>query len=304
MSQILEDLFQNYINHPTLNSQKEIADFYKTEAKDRINIENKIKSFLRKDLPKSEIEWHYLFESNLQFWQDVYLIEEEKVAFKNYQRTVKNHKENSFFLKSSIWICDSSCENTSNVKGLKEKIENIWITKFKNFPEFETLLKNYRKEKEERITKYLESLDVKPEKLITIKTLEITIPISIQRIGDENEINENDKIKDTEEYKNFMLRRLEYFNSFHLEKYINTSACHYISLRIEGNNNIFTLELNKETNEEKLKEALIGQLTDGVGENLAQNKLLIGNQEYLFNFDVNNATELQEKKVNKKIKLK
>lgn len=74
----------------------------------------------------------------------------------------------------------------------------------------------------------------------TIKVLEIIVPM----------MNEYEKtidfkaIENTEEFKEFMNDRVEYFNDFHLQEYINYPQCHSIFMKVENNENTFTLKLN------------------------------------------------------------
>jgi flagellar biosynthesis/type III secretory pathway ATPase len=203
------------------------------------------------------------------------------------------------------------------IKGLKEKIENIWFNTFKEFPQFKEMLETERAAKKERLKKHLESLNLSSEQIDgylneteivsnkeTIKTLEIIVPILPEVNG--KKISNFEEIKNMQDYQDFMKDRVEYFNNFQLEGYIEIPECHSIKMRIENDNNIFTLSLNKETNETKLKEELLGQLIDGLGENLSQKGLLIEDKKYYFDFDVNNASDFYEinNNTNNKMKLK
>lgn len=101
-----------------------------------------------------------------------------------------------------------------------------------------------------------------------------------------------------------MKDRIEFFNNFHLQGYMDYPQCHSISMRVESNQNIFTLKLNDEGDLKVLKKELLGQLSDGLGSNLAQKGLLIGDKEYTFDFDIKNAGEFVEVKEQKKLKIK
>lgn len=317
MKKTLENLFQDYIENPSLEKQQAIASFYEKNSKDRKEVEEKIKKFLRQNLPEGGISWTIFFESNMKFWREIYLIEQEHTAKKCYERAIKNknHDNNIFFLESSIDMCEIACNNTIEIKGLKERIEEVWMNTFKEFPQFKEMLEAERVAKKQRLKKHLESLNLSPEQIEgylneteivnnkeTIKTLEITVPILPEVNG--KKISNFEEIKNTEDYQEFMKDRVEYFNKFQLEGYIEMPECHSIKMRVEGDNNIFTLELNQETNEEKLKKELFGQLTDGLGENLYQKGILIGDKKYYFDFDVKNAGDLKEVKKNKKLKIK
>lgn len=315
MKKTLEELFQDYIDSPSLETQDPIASYYEKNSKDRKEVEEKIKSFLKQDLPEGGISWTIFFEGNMKFWREVYLIDQEHVAKKNYERTLKNHNSSSFFLESSIDMCEIACNNTIEIKGLKERIEEIWINTFKEFPQFKEMLEAERVAKKERLKKYLEGLNLSPQQVDsylnetpletnkeTIKTLEIIVPILPEVNGEK--ISNFSEIKNTEEYQEFMKDRVEYFNNFQLEGYIEMPECHSIKMRVEGDNNIFTLSLNKNLDEDKLKKELLGQLTDGLGENLSQKGILIEDKKYYFDFDVKDASNLYEINNTKKLKIK
>jgi len=51
MKKTLEELFQDYIDSPSLETQDPIASYYEKNSKDRKEVEEKIKSFLKQDLP-------------------------------------------------------------------------------------------------------------------------------------------------------------------------------------------------------------------------------------------------------------
>lgn len=315
MNKTLEDLFDDYIKNPSLETQDPISSYYEKNSKDRKEIEEKIKNFLRQDLPEGGISWEIFFESNMKFWKEVYLIDQEHVAKKNYERTLKNNDSSSFFLESSVDMCEIACNNTIEIKGLKERIEEVWINTFKEFPQFKEMLEAERVAKKERLKKHLESLNLSPQQVDsylnetplesnkeTIKTLEIIVPILPEVNG--KKISNFEEIKNTEEYQEFIKNRIEYFNNFQLEGYIEMPECHSIKMRVEGDNNIFTLSLNNSLDENKLKEELLGQLSDGLGENLSQKGILIEDKKYYFDFDIKNSSELYEINKNKKPKIK
>ena len=156
----------------------------------------------------------------MKFWREVYLIDQEHIAKKNYERTLKNHDSSSFFLESSVDMCEIACNNTIEIKGLKERIEEIWINTFKKFPQFKEMLESERIAKKERLKKYLERLNLSPQQVDsylnetplesnkeTIKTLEIIVPILPEVNGEK--ISNFAEIKNTEEYQEFMKRRMK-----------------------------------------------------------------------------------------------
>ncbi len=303
MEKKLQELFQEYKNEPSVKTQQTISKFYIKNIEYRKEIEKNIKDFVRQDFVlKGGVSWTIFFENNMKFWEELYLIEEEKEALKNYNRFLKS-ENNHFLLEGSVDLCEIGCINIKEVQGLPEKVEKVWLDVFKKYPEFKIILDENRKKAEERLKKYLEKLNNSPkEPLKTLKVLELNVPIL--PLSEGLPIKNFENIKNQEEYQEFMNERVKYFNNFHLEGYIEMPECHSITMKIDDNNYSFILEINQEIDQQKLKEELLGQLSDGLGESLAQRRLLIGNQEYVFDFDINNASDFVELKPITKLKIK
>ena len=302
MEKTLQDLFQKYKNEPSVETQQAISNFYIKNIEYRKEIEKNIKDFVKQDILKGGISWTIFFENNMKFWEELYLIEQEKIALKNYNLFLRS-ENNHYLLEGSVDLCEIGCSNIQEIQELPKKVEKVWLDVFQKYPEFKIILNDNRKKKEERLKKYLEKLNSSSkEPLKTIKVLELNVPILALAKG--QPIKNFEDIKTKEEYQKFMNERVKYFNNFHLEEYIKMPECHSIVMKIDGNNYRFILEINQEINQQKLKEELLGQLSDGLGESLAQRRLLIGNQEYSFDFDVNNASNFVELKPIKKLKIK
>lgn len=154
MKENLEKLFQDYIDNPSLVAQQKIADFYNNVNIEKEVIEEKIKDFLKKDLPNGGIDWEIFFESNMNFWEDIYLIKQDHVAKKFHNGVLESHND-IVLLESSIDMCEIACQNTIEIKGLDKKIEDIWIKTFKEFPQFKEMLEKERVNKKKRLKKFL-----------------------------------------------------------------------------------------------------------------------------------------------------
>lgn len=290
----LSELIKNYQNNPTLQSQQAISRFYVKNKDNREQLQQNLLDFFRSDNLKGGLEWYSFFESDKQFWNKVFLVIEEKNAHK-YLHIVKEQqkKNNEVYLDFAVDMCDASASSVREIKNMPQQVEQTWINVFKDFPQFCEMIEENKKQKQQRIDNYLKSLNL-PEKkeLVTIKTVEITVPI----ISLEGKKINFKQIENTLEYNEFMQERIDFFNSFHLQGYMKHPQCHSVTMRIENQNNIFTLQLNEEVSLISLRKDLLGQLSDGLGSNLAQQPLLIDDKIYHFDFDVKNATDFYEVK--------
>lgn len=293
-------LTEEYKNNPNIKTQKAIADFYVKDYENREYNQTYLLHFFKEDQLENDIKWHYLFEGDQLFWKKIFLISEEKNA-KNFLTQLTNQEDTILSLRLAVNMCDICSSRVEDIKGLSQEVEQIWFKVFEQFPDFQSKLKQKQLEKEERITQYLNSLCLltleKPE---TIKTLEIHIPMLLEM----KKPIDFDTFVNSAEYKNFINTRIDSFNNFELNAYINCPECHNITMSIDNNMTIFTLKLNKETNLEKLKSELLGQLSDGLGENLTQQPITIGEDNYYFHFDINNASDFKEIQHSQKIKIK
>lgn len=300
MNLTLKELLDQYSADPTLKTQEAVSNFYVKNPDNRSEIKEELKSFFRTDYPKGGIGWELYFDFDMTFWQDIYLINEEKTA-KEYLSLYSNGKKD-FFLNFASNMLYSSCNNTLNIPNLNGKIEKVWFEVFKNEPEFMQVVNQSRIERAENLKKYMEELNL-PEKIepITCKVLEISVPVLM---NDEkgNVLSENDtkKILETNEYNDFMAERSRFFNNFNLHAYMKIPECHSVSLNVERDTNVFQLKMNKETDEKYLEEALFGQLTAGLGSSLSSKNVLIGDKILIFKFDVENASPLSEIQVKTK----
>lgn len=299
----LRTVIQDYKNNPGVETQQMIAKFYIKDKDNRESNKKELLDFFKQDNLEGGIEWYSFFSGDKKFWKEVYLVNEEKSA-KKFLKHVLDYKEQTgeIYLKLAIDMCDTCVSRVEEVKGLSGEIEKLWIKVFEQFPQFESELKQAKVEKEKRLKEYLASLNIsetkEPE---TIKVLEIIVPMMNEY---EKSIDFN-KIANTEEFQEFMNDRVEYFNNFHLQGYINYPQCHSITMRVENNENIFTLKLNAEGDESQLKRELFGQLSDGLGSNLSQSGVIIGDKKHYFDFDIKNAGEFFEiEKKEKKLKIK
>lgn len=298
----LQNLIEEYKNNPCVNTQQEIEKFYIKNKLTRQDNQKELLNFFKSDNLEGGIGWENFFDGDKNFWKQVYLISEEKNAIKFLEHVIKyKEKTGETYLSLAVDMCETCASRTQDIKGMPLEIEKVWFEVFKDFPQFEGELTQAKKEKEERLQKYLENLNLpKVETPQTSKVLEIIVPI-MSISGKQIDFKE---IESTDEYQEFMKDRVEFFNNFHLQGYINYPQCHSITMRVENNQNIFTLKINNEGDLNILKQELLGQLTDGLGSNLAQKGLIIGEKEYTFDFDVKNASDFIELKEQKKLKIK
>lgn len=298
----LKTAIEDYKNNPGVETQQVIAKLYIKDKENRENNQKELLTFFKESNLEGGIEWYNFFSGDKKFWKEVYLVTEEKSARK-FLKHVLDYKEQTgeTYLRFAVDMCDTCASRVEEVKGLSVEIEKLWFKVFEEFPQFESELNQAKVEREERLQSYLASLNI-PEKKEpeTIKILEIIVPM----------MNEHEKtidfkgIENTEEFKEFMNDRVEYFNNFHLQGYIDYPQCHSISMRVENNVNIFTLKLNAEGDLKQLKKELFGQLSDGLGSNLSQSGVIIGDKKYYFDFDIKNAGDFFEIEVKEQKKLK
>lgn len=290
----LSSLIKQYQDNPSLEKQQSISKFYIKNKENREQIQEQLLEFFRQDNLKGGIEWYSFFEGDKNFWNKVFLAVEEKNAEKFLQH-VKEHqkKNNEVYLDFAVDMCDASASGVREIKNMPQEVEKVWINVFKEFPDFSEKIEQNKQQKQLRLEKYIKSLNLPvKEKHVTVQTLELSVPMmSMQG----KKINFKD-IENTQEYSDFMQERVEFFNNFHLEGYMKHPQCHNMNMKVQGHENIFTVQLNAEVNLVDLRKDLLGQLTDGLGSNLAQQPLLIKDKIYYFDFDTKNATEFSEVK--------
>lgn len=290
----LNELIAKYQEQPNVEKQQKIAQFYVKSKENREQIQEQLLDFFRDDNLKGGIEWYSFFEGDKKFWNRVFLAVEEKNAYK-FLKHVKEHqvKSNEVYLDFAIDMCDAAASGVREIKNMPQEVEKLWINVFKEFPEFSEKIEQNKQQKQLRLENYIKDLNLPiEEKPTTIQTVEICVPIMSMK---GKKINFKD-IESTQEYSEFMQERIEFFNNFHLQGYMKHSQCHSITMNIQNHSNIFTLQLNAPVNLQQLREDLLGQLTDGLGSNLAQQPLLIQDKIYYFDFDTKNATEFSEVK--------
>ena len=300
MNTKLESLLQAYTDEPTLKSQQAIEDFYVVSYQDRPEIQERLVDFLKNNnIKNGGIEWNNFFSFDKFFWEKIVLAIEENNAREQLKICKKN--KNKVFIEMSADLCLIISNNYFEVPNMSEKIEEVWLNTFKKIPEFKEFLTVEKAEKMKRYAQYTKDVKI-PENEPVVKTLEINIPVKPKNY-DNSMVStiEFEDIKSDKSYINFMEGRTEYFNNFNVEHYMSIKECQSVKMRVEGDNNIFTISLKAETDENKLKEALLEQLSAGIGENLAGSLLLIKDKIYRFCFDTKNPSEFLEigKKKNK-----
>lgn len=300
MNTKLESLLQAYSDSPTLRTQQAIEDFYVVSYQDRSEIQKRLIDFVKNNnVQGAGIEWSNFFTFDKEFCKEIILAMEENNAKQQLQICLDN--KNKVFIEMSVDLCLAISGNYFEISGMSEKIENVWLHTFKDIPDFKEILTIEKAEKTKRYYQYYRNIET-PIEEPAIKTLEISVPI-------EPKNNDNSKVLSTEfehmklhkSYIDFMEERSEYFNNFHVEHYMAIKECQSVKMRVDGDNNIFTISLKAETDENKLKEALLDQLSAGIGDSLSGSSLLIKDKIYRFCFDTKNPSEFLEigKKKNK-----
>lgn len=300
MNAKLESLLQAYTDEPTLKSQQAIEDFYVVSYQDRPEIQKRLVDFLKNNnIKNGGIEWNNFFSFDKFFWEKIVLAIEENNA--REQLKICKENKNKVFIEMSADLCLIISNNYFEVPNMSEKIEEVWLNIFKKIPEFKEFLTVEKAEKMKRYAQYTKDVKILENEPV-VKTLEINIPIKPKNY-DNSIVStiEFEDVKSDKSYVNFMEERTEYFNNFNVEHYMSIKECQSVKMRVDGDNNIFTISLKAETDENRLKEALLEQLSAGIGENLAGSLLLIKDKIYRFCFDTKNPSEFLEigKKKNK-----
>lgn len=300
MNTKLESLLQTYSDSPTLRTQQAIENFYIVSYQDRPEIQKRLIDFVKNNNVKGGgIEWSNFFSFDKEFCKEIILAVEENNAKKQLKICLDN--KNKVFIELAVDLCLAISNNYVDISGMSENIENVWLHIFKDMPDFKEILAIEKAEKIKRYNQYYKNIET-PIEEITIKTLEIYVPI-------EPKNDDNSKVSSTEfehiklhkSYLDFMEERIEYFNNFDVEHYMEIKECQSVKMRVDGDNNIFTISLKAETDENKLKEALLDKLSAGIGDSLSGSSLLIKDKIYRFCFDTKNPSEFLEigKKKNK-----
>lgn len=300
MNTKLESLLQAYSDSPTLRTQQAIEDFYVVSYQDRPEIQKRLIDFVKNNnIQSAGIEWSNFFTFDKEFCKEIILAMEENNAKQQLQICLDN--KNKVFIEMSVDLCLAISSNYFNISGISSKIENIWLHVFKDMPDFKEILAIEKAERTKRYYLYYRNNDTATEGP-AIKTLEISVPIEPKNDNNSKVLStEFEHIKLHKSYIDFMEERSEYFNNFHVEHYMAIQECQSVKMRVDGDNNIFTISLKAETDENKLKEALLDQLSAGIGDSLSGSSLLIKDKIYRFCFDTKNPSEFLEigKKKNK-----
>lgn len=287
MNKELCTLINNFQSTPSVNAQKDIEDFYIKNYLERESIQKDLLAFFKSDETKDKVEWHVFFHFDSEFWVKTYLVEQEKKA-EECLIFCKEMKGQDVFIEMNADLGALFYQRALEELGeeVSDQIEKIWLNTFSEFPSFEKTWSEH-KVKHQELEK--ECLAETEENIgyETIQTLEIKVPVDVE-MSQRGKINHSD-IHDAPEYLKFMSDRIDYFNQFNLQSYMDIDACHSVSMRVEDMTNIFTLELHEEVDANELRKALLGQLSDGLGSNLSQRPLLIKDKIYFFNFDCDNA---------------
>lgn len=300
MNTKLESLLQAYSDSPTLRTQQAIEDFYVVSYQDRLEIQKRLIDFVKNNnVQGAGIEWSNFFTFDKEFCKEIILAMEENNAKQQLQICLDN--KNKVFIEMSVDLCLAISNNYFDIPGMSEKIENVWLHIFKDIPDFKEIFTTEKAEKIKRYHQYSKNIET-PFEETAIKILEISVPIEPK--NDDNfkvSSTEFEHIKLHKSYIDFMEERSEYFNNFHAEHYMAIKECQSVKMRVDGDNNIFTISLKAETDENKLKEALLDQLSAGIGDSLSGSSLLIKDKIYRFCFDTKNPSEFLEigKKKNK-----
>lgn len=299
----LNELIQKYKVNPCVETQQKIASYY-IKSKNKEEIKEELKNFINEDNAKGGIDWTIFFEGDKKLWKDIYLMQEEKTAKKFLERTLSTkEKPAEILLDMSTDMCEISCSNTRDIKGLNKEIEKVWMTVFHEFPDFNKILTESREKMQAMLQKHFEkfNIPVQEEKETTV-ILRMTVPVIVK--DTQGEIENVEKILNTKEYQEFMSEREEFVNNFKLQGYMDCPQCNDMTLEVKDGLNIFTLKLNSTVNVEELRGQILGQLSDGLGESLTQQPLIIEDNQYYFDFDIRNASDLLEIKDSKKLKMK
>ena len=298
-------LIQEYKDNPNVETQQNVAKFY-IKYKNNEDLKEELTVFIKQDSLKGGIEWYNFFEGDKNLWKEIFLMKQEQTAQKYLIKTLNQGENNQDFLDMSVDMCEASCSGTRDIQGFNVEIENVWINVFHRFADFKEKIEQSKKQKKEKLAKYLSELNIPViEKQPTILVLKMTVPVMCH--DDSGNVVNFEKVRYSEKYEDFMRERSKYFNSFNLQEYMEFPQCNEIILEVKENLNFFTIKLNNAVDIQKLRNDLLGQLSDGLGENLSQQPLIIENNQYYFDFDIKKASqllEIKEMKEQKKLRIK
>lgn len=211
-------------------------------------------------------------------------------------------------LDMSATLCYTMCRDDYNSDIIdKEKIEQ-WNEVFKDhFPEFKNLVKEQIKDGEqfrlELLTRYQDQSN--KEHLTPNSVYEEVSSVIELLVPMKTEISSGKMVKKCPE--KVIESTIDDYNSFGLHQYMDLPyKCNKTTLEAIDDNWHFKFYIREEITDmnnfiEILEKNLAGQLSDGWGENVEQNGLLIDDEVYYAGFDYKNIQAVTTKSKNYKI---
>lgn len=305
MDKGLQKLINDFNNNSSLESQNRIEEYYIKNFQNRENIQKDLLQFIEQDKTEKKVDWSVFFNFDTQFWLKIILAEQKFKASESLSLCIEMKGKDVFLeMAADLGAIFYNRAKEDLTEDVANDIEKIWLQSFSNFPIFSEEWEKNKTRRIESEKEYTATISeyVEPE---TIQILEIKVPSDIKESGSlKIDNNQSTFIQESPEYIKFMNDRIDFFNNFHLHSYMDIPECHSVEMAIDGSDYIFTLKMNKEVNLEKIKKALLGQLSDGLGSNLSQKPLLIEDKIYYFDFDNEKSSDIYQVEIlSKKFKL-
>ena len=301
----LTDKFKNG-TLDSFNFQKQVFDIYKHEDRtDEVkdNFFNYIENIIvsehatkNKDsyLPNNWM-WPVFFGSDQEMWGRLHILETRLLAEDCLEDYISCDKNQTLLEQ----ICTTAYLTIKNMRDetftlpFINPVRNEWLKVFKEHPNFKTSLTSEEKHWENVDIQY-KSKDVDYSDRIKVLSERPIVATYIFAVPAKIKSDNLDIFLNTQLYK-LADSIVEDFNSFQLEGYLDEIGTDCVNSSVQFNNMSFTFKFNyaRELNKSEintLKEELAGQLSDGWGESIEQQSILIDNEDVAIGFEYNHIT--------------